>query len=140
MRDTAGSAAALAAENFAGKFHFEPPSSFTSLDHLVGARFQRLRNDQVESLGCLHVDDKLEAGRLLNREIGWLCTSQDTIDVGCGLPEQVDIVDPVAQKAALRDVIPIRIDRWQPETLSERDDLGAMAGKKGVRNHYDTAA
>jgi hypothetical protein len=25
----------------AGKFHFEPPSRFTSLDHLVGAREQR---------------------------------------------------------------------------------------------------
>src|SRR5215469_10023901 len=83
-----------------------PPSSvmksrrfnFAIIRSLVGARLQRLRNGQVENLGCLHVDDKLEAGRLLNREIGWLCTSQDTIDVGCGLPEQVDIVDPVAQK------------------------------------------
>src|SRR5262245_1802563 len=28
----------------AGKFHLEPPSRFTSLDHLVGEREQRRRN------------------------------------------------------------------------------------------------
>jgi hypothetical protein len=32
----------------AGKFHFEPPSRFTSLDHLVGAREQRRRHVEAE--------------------------------------------------------------------------------------------
>jgi hypothetical protein len=32
----------------AGKFHFERPSRFTSLDHLVGAREQRRRHVEAE--------------------------------------------------------------------------------------------
>jgi hypothetical protein len=37
-----------------GKFHFEPPSHFTSLDHLVGAQQERLRDRQPERLGGLY--------------------------------------------------------------------------------------
>src|SRR5437764_7204456 len=40
------------------------------LDHLVGAREQRLRNRQSERLRGLEVDRQLEFGRLLNRQIG----------------------------------------------------------------------
>jgi hypothetical protein len=50
-------------------------------DHLVGRSLQRLRNGQVESLGRFHVDDKLKASRLLDRQIGGLGASEDAIDV-----------------------------------------------------------
>jgi hypothetical protein len=39
-----------------GKFHFEPPSRFTSLDHLVGKREQRGRPFEVERLRYLEAD------------------------------------------------------------------------------------
>jgi hypothetical protein len=38
----------------AGKFHVEPPFRFTSLDHLVGAQQERLRDRQPERLGGLY--------------------------------------------------------------------------------------
>ena len=38
-----GSARSQMQKSPAGKFHFEPPSRFTSLDHLVGADQQRER-------------------------------------------------------------------------------------------------
>jgi len=71
-------------------------------DYLVGRSLQRLRNGQVESLGRFPVDDKLKAGRLLDRQIGGLGASEDPIDVGRGLTEQIGIIDPVTQETALR--------------------------------------
>src|SRR5215468_5398830 len=50
------------------------PRSERSLlfDHLVGAREHRPGNGKTERLGALQVDDKLEFGRLLDRNVGRL--------------------------------------------------------------------
>jgi len=41
----------------AGKFHFEPPFRFTSLDHLVREREQPVRSLEAERLCSLEIDD-----------------------------------------------------------------------------------
>jgi hypothetical protein len=41
-----------------------------SLDHLVGAQKQRLRDLDAERLGGLQIDDKRELGRLLSQRPG----------------------------------------------------------------------
>ena len=56
----------------AGKFHFEPPSRFTSLDHLVGTDKQPVWNLEAECLSGLEVDGRLEFHRLLDRQVGRL--------------------------------------------------------------------
>jgi hypothetical protein len=45
-----GSACCQMQKISAGKFHVEPPSRFTSLDHLVGAGEQRGRHSEAERL------------------------------------------------------------------------------------------
>jgi hypothetical protein len=47
----------------AGKFHFEPPSRFTSLDHLVGGDEQSIWYFEAKRLRGLEVDHKLELCR-----------------------------------------------------------------------------
>src|SRR4029077_3841163 len=59
------------------------------LDDLVGAGEDRLGDRQAERLGGLQVDDQLECGRLLDRQIGWLGPLQDLFDIAGGLPPQL---------------------------------------------------
>ena len=64
----------------AGKFH-RGPSSF---DHLVGAADQRQRNGEAERLSSLQVDDKLDFGGLLDRQIGRLLAFENLAGVATG--------------------------------------------------------
>jgi hypothetical protein len=59
------------------------------LDHLVGAREQHGRNVETQRFRRLQVDDKLEFGRLFNRQISRLAPSQNPIDVSRAAPKQV---------------------------------------------------
>ncbi len=53
----------------------------SSLDHLVRPRQQRRRDRQAEGLRGLEVDDQLELGGLLDREVAGLGAPEDPVDV-----------------------------------------------------------
>jgi hypothetical protein len=53
------------------------PAYRSLLDNLFGAHQHRLRHSEAERLGSLEVDDQLEFGRLLDRQIGRLGTLED---------------------------------------------------------------
>ena len=53
----------------AGKFQLEPPSRFTSLDHLVGELLELQGDVEAEPLGSFEIDDQFELGWSLHRRL-----------------------------------------------------------------------
>src|SRR5947207_1472843 len=72
-----------------GRFHtawtHKRHSAEPLFDHLVSSLQDRLRHGQAERLSGLEIDNQLEPGRLLNRQIGRLLTLEDLSDVSAGL-------------------------------------------------------
>src|SRR6516162_10934973 len=71
-----------------------------SFDHLVGAQQERLRNGQAECLGGREIDDKLESGWLLDRNITGLCATQNLVDQLGRAPELIRVVWAVGHETA----------------------------------------
>jgi hypothetical protein len=58
-------------------------------DHLVGAQEEISTDRKSECSRCFEIDDKLEFGGLLNRQVGRLRALQNLLDVSGGSPEQI---------------------------------------------------
>src|SRR6516164_3137685 len=86
----------------AGKFHFEPPSRFTSLDHLVGELLELQRHIDAERLRSLQIDDQFEPRGLLDRQVGRLLALKNAAGIATKLTICIGITSPVAHQAASR--------------------------------------
>src|SRR5206468_8165159 len=76
-----------------------------SFNHLVGAREHRNGYVEAEGPGCLEIDDEFEFGSKLDWQIAGLFALEDAVDIFRRAAVEVDIVDAVGGKAALRDVV-----------------------------------
>src|SRR5262245_134597 len=129
MASTAPAAPAARWRKFRRKsFIFEPP--FTSFDHLVGAGENRVWHGQAEGLGGLEIDDELEPGRQLDRQLARLGTLEDAIDIGGRTPVAVGEVLAVADQSSGLYVLPEREDRRQPVLERELRDSLALLDEK----------
>jgi len=68
-----------------------------------------LRHSEAERVGGLEVDDQLELGRLLDRQIGWLGAAEDFSSVTAELATRPDEARSLADQAAGVSVLAHRI-------------------------------
>src|SRR5262249_61283372 len=84
-----------------------------SFDHLMGGGDELVRHLEPERIRGLEVDDKLEFGRLLDRQVAGPFTLEDAIDIARRLPVAPPHLNPPRHQAAARDEVAERIDRRQ---------------------------
>src|SRR6266568_2082375 len=86
----------------------------SSLDHLVRAQQQRLRDREPKRLGGLEVDHELELGRLFHGKLAGLRAFEDLVDEACEPEIKVGIVHRVTYQSTRLDELAGRIGGRQP--------------------------
>src|SRR5947209_15435178 len=100
------------------------------------------RHVEAERLGSSQVDDQLEFGRRLDRQVGGPSTAQDAVDVVGRLSVVLRNLDAVADQPALGDELAKRIDDGQAMTgcqgehqlaVHQRESIGENEDRKSTR-------
>ena len=97
-----------------------------SFDHFVGGREQVVRHGEAERPGSLEVEDQLELGRRLNRQVGRLLALEDAIDAAGRLPVLVDVIRPIGDQATVGGEGTFEVDRRQLVPRRQDDDQLTM--------------
>ena len=78
-----------------------PEADIVSHSITSSARVRSLAGTvKTERLGSLEIDNKLEFGRRLHRQVAGLFAFEDAVDVACRLTELVRRIDAVRHQAA----------------------------------------
>src|SRR5262245_28986575 len=108
----------------------------TSLDHFVGRCKQVRRYCEVESLGGLHVYDKIEFGRLQDRQFRDLRAPENSSAVNANLMVHPSDARAVAHQSASGYKFFVKIDHGDGMLGCQRCDGSALAEQHRVaRDH-----
>src|SRR6266404_2555577 len=103
-----------------------------SFNDLVGAGKDRRRDGQAERRGSLEIDDQLEPGRLLHRQISGLGALEYPSGVNADLTPCAGEAWPIADQAAGRGVFTKVVDRRYGMECRQRGDLLAPAVEERI--------
>src|SRR3954447_19659896 len=115
-----------------------PQQSIQLLDHLIGAQQQRRRDRKAQYLRSLEIDDQLNIGRLLNRQISRLFTLENAADIGANRSVLIVDICAVAHQAPSLGKLTKAKDRGQLITTRKSGELLYMRKEKRVGTNYET--
>src|SRR5262245_58890079 len=104
----------------------------TSLDHLVGAGYQRWRHLEAERSRSLKIDNEFELGGLHDRQVGRLGAFEDWTGIDADLTPHVRNIGPIAHQPAGFDLLASGIGRGNPVARRKRRKLNAPADEERV--------
>src|SRR5262249_40639420 len=84
------------------------------------------RRVETKRLRGLEIDDQLEFGGLLDRQIARLVAPEDAIDVRRGAPVELDVLDAVGRKSTPDRVVTVSINVGKPVPHCQRNNEVAM--------------
>src|SRR5262249_61222931 len=82
----------------------------------------------------LEVDEQVEFGRVLDRDVTRLCAAKDFVDQLSGAPKQLRDVCSVGDQASRFDVLTCHINRQQSCVHGQGADAISVAIHEGVAN------
>src|SRR5262245_4623002 len=92
----------------------DAPSGVVLFNNLVRPQQQRRRDGEAKGLRGFQIDDQLELGRLLDREVGGFRALEDLVDVRCRASPQLVGVGAVRHEATSLYVFARPVDAGQP--------------------------
>src|SRR6516164_155443 len=108
-----------------------------SFDNLVGAAEQRERERDAKRVGCLEVEEQLDLGGLLHRQVGGFLAFENTSRVGPDQTIRYRGAAAVAHQAAGRGELAKLEDGRHPMAGGERAKLPAPVNKQAIVTDHE---
>src|SRR5262249_3723341 len=103
-----------------------------SIDHLVGEREQLRRHVEPKRPGGLEVDDQLEFGRILDRQLRGSRPLEYSADIGADQMIRIGVAGSVAHEAAHRRELAHKVHCRQRVASRQPNELIASADEKRI--------
>jgi hypothetical protein len=90
---------------------------------------------ETDLLGSFKIDNEFEGLRLLHRQLGWLCSFKNFVDIGAGAAKQLDNIGTVTHYAAGLYIFSLAVRCRQPALYCQLCKFASARVENGTIQH-----